>query len=113
MRKRSCFWKPLGSERVNQSQKLLKSAGKYFYPTFSSFWDELSYKRSLLVRSEILGLVINTLTATYEYSRSNRENLTLRIQMAIIWKIKSVLLQFYCIFGIYIKFETFWRKWTS
>ena len=38
MRKRSCYWKLLGSERVNESQKLLKSAENYFYPTFSLFW---------------------------------------------------------------------------
>ena len=35
MDKRSCFRKPFRSERVNESQKLLKSAEKYFYPTFS------------------------------------------------------------------------------
>ena len=42
MYKRSCFSKPFDSERVNESQKLLKSAEKYFYPTFSSFWVNLS-----------------------------------------------------------------------
>ena len=42
MDNRACFWKPFGSERVNESQKLLKSAEKYFYPTFSSFWAKLS-----------------------------------------------------------------------
>ena len=31
--------------------------------------------------SEILGLLDNTLTANYEYSRSNRENLRLPIQI--------------------------------
>ena len=41
MNKRACFWKLLGSERVNESQKLLKSAENYFYPTFSSFWSKL------------------------------------------------------------------------
>ena len=28
------FWKPFESESVTASQKLLKSAEKYFYPTF-------------------------------------------------------------------------------
>ena len=41
MRNTACFWKPFGSERVNESQKLLKSAEKYSYPTFSSFWAKL------------------------------------------------------------------------
>ena len=37
MNKSACFWKLCSSERVNESQKLLKSGEKYFYPTFSSF----------------------------------------------------------------------------
>ena len=35
MHNRASFWKLFGSERVNESQKLPKSAEKYFYPTFS------------------------------------------------------------------------------
>ena len=31
---RSCLWKLFGSERVNVSLKLVKSAEKYFYLTF-------------------------------------------------------------------------------
>ena len=42
MDNRACFWKPFGSERVNEFKKFLKSAQKYFYRTFSSFWDKLS-----------------------------------------------------------------------
>ena len=34
-----------------------------------------------LIRSEILELLDNTLTANYEYSRINRENLPLTIQI--------------------------------
>ena len=36
------FWKHFGNERVKDSLKLLKSAEKYLYPTFSSFWSNLS-----------------------------------------------------------------------
>ena len=35
------------------------------------------------MRSEILGLVVHTLTANYEYSGSNRENLPLPIQIKL------------------------------
>ena len=35
MRSKASFLKPFGSESVNESQKLLKSAEKYFDPTFS------------------------------------------------------------------------------
>ena len=42
MLKNSCFWKPFGGERVNESQKLLKSAEKYIYYIVSSFLAKLS-----------------------------------------------------------------------
>ena len=80
------FWKPFRSEHVNESQKLLNSAEKYLYPTISLFRGKLSYKELLLMRSEFLGLLLNTLTANYEYSRSNRENLPLPIQIKLTKK---------------------------
>ena len=36
MYNRAYFGKPFGTERVNESQKFMKSAEKYFYRTFSS-----------------------------------------------------------------------------
>ena len=77
MHNRTCFLKAYCSQHVNEFQKLLQYEEKSFYPTFSSFWAKLSYKRLFLIRSEILGLLDNTLTANYEYSRINRENLQL------------------------------------
>ena len=38
------------------------------------------------MRIEILGLLVNTLTANYEYSRGNRENLPLLIQIKLFKK---------------------------
>ena len=110
MLKRSCFWKPFGSERVNEPQKLLKSAKKYLYPTFSSFWAKLSYKKSLLVRSEIFGLLVHTLTANYEYSRSNRENLLLPIQMQLSEKPKIFCFIFIAFLESTLSFEHFEKK---
>ena len=77
MDNRACFWKAYCGERVNESQKLLQYAEKNFYPTFSSFWAKFSKKRFFLIRSEILGLLDNTLTSNYEYSRISRGNLLL------------------------------------
>ena len=77
MHNRAFFLKSFGSERVNESQKLLQSAEKNFYPTFSSFWAKLSQKKLFLIRAEILGLLDNTLTANYEYSGIKSENLPL------------------------------------
>ena len=75
--------KSFGSEPVNESQKLLKSAEKYLYPTFWSFWAKLSQKKLFLIRSEILGPLDKTLTANYDYSCRNRENLEFPIQIKL------------------------------
>ena len=83
MHNNGSFWKPIGTECVNSSGKLLKSTGKDFYPTFSSFSARLSYKIFFLFRSRILGLLINTLTVNYEYSRSIRDNLPLPIHIKL------------------------------
>ena len=83
MHNSSSFWKSFGSECVNESQKLLKSAEKYFDSSFSSLWPKLSLKKLFLIRSDISELLVNTLTANYEYSRSNRENLPLLIQIKL------------------------------
>ena len=110
----ACFLKPFGSERVNESQKLLKSAEKCFYPTFSSLWTKLTEEKLFLIRSQISGLLVNPLTGNYEYSRSNRENLPLPIQIKLSRKpiifYEFFFFFFYCIFEMYIKFPMFWRK---
>ena len=89
MQNRACFWKPFGSEPDNESQKHLKSAEKYFYPTFSAFWAKVSEKKIFFLGSETLGLLDNTLTANYEYSSRNRENLQLPIQIKLSEKASS------------------------
>ena len=79
MHKKASFWKPFGRELAKESQKLLKSAEKYFYPNFSALWD----LRFWDFRSEILGRLDNTLSANYVYSRSNKENLPLPIEIKL------------------------------
>lgn len=54
MCKRSCFRTPFGSQRINMSQKLLKSARNHFDPFDWSIRDEMSWNMSLLLRSEML-----------------------------------------------------------
>ena len=111
MHNRACFWKPFGSEPINESQKLLKSAERFFYPTFSLFWAQLSQGKLFLIRSEISGLLVNTLTANYEYSRSNREYLPFPTQIKLSkkpWIFSKFF--FFCIFGIYIKFLMLRKK---
>ena len=110
MHNMDCFWKSFGSELLMEFQKLLKSAEKHFYPTLSWFWGILSLKELFLIRSKILGLLVNTLAANYEYSRSNRETFTIINSNQIIWKTTIFLWYFLSIFPIYIKFTMFWKK---
>ena len=49
------------------------------------FWD---WKKSALVRSKILGLFVNTLTAEYTYSRRNMQTLTQQVQTPLSLKQK-------------------------
>lgn len=58
LRKRSCFWNPLISQRISDFQNFLKSAKKPFCTIFSS----LEPKKSFSVRFKILGQPVNELT---------------------------------------------------
>ena len=49
----------------------------------------MSWKNSALVRSKILGLFVNTLTAEYMYSRRNVQTFTQQVQMPLSLKQKS------------------------
>ena len=83
MYKRPSFWKLFLRKSVKESLELLKSAEKYFYPTFSSVWVNLRYKKAFSVRSEILWLLVDTLTSNYEHPHSNGDKLPLRGQMQL------------------------------
>ena len=63
--------RPFGSQRIDEYQTLLKSAGKHFYPNFTLIQETLSWKISPLVRSEILELFVITLTEGHIYSHHN------------------------------------------
>ena len=51
--------------------------------------EKLSWKKSALVRSKILGLFVNTLTAEYTYSGRNMQNLTQQVQTLLSLKQKT------------------------
>ena len=55
---------------------------------FPRIWDKLSWKKSTLVRSKILGLFVNTLTAEYTYSRRNMQTFTKQVQTPLSLKQK-------------------------
>ena len=56
---------------------------------------------------------VNTLTANYEYSRSNRENLPLPIQMQLSGKPKKFCQFFIAFLEFSINSEHFEKKWAS
>ena len=57
-----------GRQHVNEPQKLLRSALNQFHSTLPLILDRVSRKRLVLVRSELLGQFVNTLTSDYKYS---------------------------------------------
>ena len=58
----------LDSEHDNGSQKLLRSARNNFYTFIPLIRERTSRNRLVLVRSEILGQLVNNLTADYKHS---------------------------------------------
>ena len=71
------------SEHDNGSQTLLTSARNNFYTTIPLIREGTSRNRLVLVRSEVLGQLVNTLTADYKHSAKNRENLPQQVQTQI------------------------------
>ena len=56
------------SENDNGSRTLLRSARNNFYTTIQLILEETNTNRLVLVRYEILGKLVNTLTADYKHS---------------------------------------------
>ena len=110
MHSKASSWKPSGSESVNESQKLLKSAEKYFYPTFSSFWAKLSSKKFFLMRSKILGLFDNSCLRTTSISEVIKRIYTFQLKSNYLENHKCLAPFSFPFFGIYIKFAMFWSR---
>ena len=58
-----------GRQRVNGSQKLLRSARNQLHSTLQLLSDRGSRKMLVVVGSDLLGQFVNTLTADYKYTR--------------------------------------------
>ena len=56
------------SEHDNGSQTLLRSVGNNFYTTIPLIREITSRNRLVLVRSEVLGQLVNNLTVDYKHS---------------------------------------------
>ena len=91
MRESSCFARPLQSQGIRESQTLLKSTRQHFYHKFPLIQDKLNWETFLSVRSEILGVFRNTLTADYMCSCHNWEEIIQHVQMPFSSKTENIL----------------------
>ena len=76
-------------QHVNGSQTLLRSARKQLHTTLPLIRDRGSRKWLFLIRSELLGQFVDTLTADYKYSRQNWENLWQKVPREISRQVKT------------------------
>ena len=61
---------------------------------------------SVLIRSKVLGLFVNTLTAEYKYSRRNMQTFAQQIQRPLSLKKKDFFWIFHTVSEIYLKCRT-------
>ena len=64
----------------------------------------------VLLRSKILGLIVNTLTAEYKYSYRNLQTFPQEVQMPLSLKKNELFSFFYFVPEISMKFKTFPKK---
>ena len=83
------FRTAFGNQPVHDEETLLKSARQYYYHISPWVWDKLSWEKSALVRSKILGLFVNTWTSEYTYSGRNMQTLTQQVQTPLSLKQKT------------------------
>ena len=93
--KRSCFRTPLHKQRVYGFKTLLKSEIQHMF--LAVILRDWISKTSFLIRCEIVGLFVNTLTAEEKYPRHNKENIQEPSQMKLSKKLKT-LFQFFIAF---------------
>ena len=76
-------------------------------------WNKLIWKKSALVRSKILGLFVNTLTAEYMCSGRNMQTLTQQVQTPLSLKQKTFSGSFIDFLKSTWNGEHFWKKGES
>ena len=89
MSKRLSFRTSFVKQRVSVFETLLKSARHHYYQMLPWFREKLSWKRPALVRSEMLGIFVNTLTVECHHSRRHMRNFPQQIQTQLSQKRKA------------------------
>ena len=112
MSKKSRFRGPFDKQHGKRAQALLKSASQHLYHIHRSLPRKLSWKKSLLLTCQILGLLVNTLAADQKYPVVNRDNLTIPIKMQLSQKQKKFSELFAASLKSTISFQCFEKKMT-
>ena len=110
MSKKSRFRGPFDKQHGKRAQALLKSASQHLYHIHRSLPRKLSWKKSLLLTCQILGLLVNTLAADEKYLVLHRNNLTVPIQIQLSKKQKKISKFFAAFLESKLDFEHFEKK---
>ena len=110
MSKTSRFRETFDKQHRKRGQTLLKSSSHQLYDIHWSLPSQLSWKKSLLLTCQILGLLVNTLAADEKYPVLNRDNLTIPIQMQLSQKQKTFSEFFAAFLKSRLNFKYFLKK---
>ena len=88
MSKKSCFRGRLDKQHGKIAQAWFQSASHRLHHIHQSLSSQLSWKKSLLLTCQILGLLANTLAVNEKYPVLNRDTLTISIQVQLSEKVK-------------------------
>ena len=89
MSKKSCFRGRLDKQHGKIAQAWFQSLSHRLYHIHQSLSSQLSWKKSLLLTCQIVGLLVNILAADEKYPVPNRDNLKLPIQKQLSQKQKT------------------------
>ena len=89
MSKKPRFREPFDKEHDKRAQARFKYASHRLYHIHRSLSSQLSWKKSLFLTCQILGLLVNTLAADEKYPLFNRDNLKIAIQLQLSQKQKT------------------------
>ena len=111
MSKKYGFRRPFHKQHGKPAQALLKSGLEHLYHIHCSPPSRLSWKKSLFLTCQILGLLFNTLTADEKYLLLKRDNLTIPIQTQLSQKQKTFSQFFAAFLKFRLNFEYFETKY--
>ena len=90
MSKKSCFRGPFDKQYGKRAEGLFKSVAQILYQIHRPLPSQWSWKKSLSLTCQILGLLVNTLATNKKYPVLHRENLRTPIHMQLSQKQKNL-----------------------